>query len=194
MSRILVSVDPGKHGAISFFQDGVLDHVVDMPLIKTETKKAVTIFKHKDPKILIRSGERKGQRQTVIKTPAKHKTEIDFKAIEREIKEFQNTSWIDKSTQKDESIMVFEEQFMLLGQGHSKSIFLNLGKIIGIGMVLCREVKEVRAIVWKKHYNLIKKEKSDSIKIAKKLFDGWAFDSHDQAESALIGKYYLDMQ
>lgn len=192
-NRVLIAIDSGKHGAISFFHDGKLDHVIDMPLMKILTKKEVRVFKHKDPRAVYKSGKNKGQRPTKIKSPAKYKTEIDFNAVINEIMKYQAlvnpyADFMDN----DIFTMAIEEQFMLPNQGHSKPIFLNHGKLVGIGYVLCEKVIEIKASAWKKHYGL-GKDKENSIKLAKKIFD-WNFnDKKDgQHESALIGKYYLD--
>ena len=92
MNKITIAVDSGKKGGISFFFNGKLDHVIDMPTKKILVKKEVRVFKHKNKNILIKSGDKKGQRQTIIKSQAKYKTEIDFKNIVKEIQSYKDNA------------------------------------------------------------------------------------------------------
>ncbi len=178
---VLIACDIGKSGAFSVFNNGVLDDVLDMPLSKILVKKEVRVFKHKDPKVVFKGGANKGKRPTKIKTPAKYKKEIDFKRIKSIIGECQNYD--------GDIVFISETQFAI---AHGKSIYKNHGIITGIAMCYCDSVIEITPQEWQKHFGYNGSDKEKSVNLANSLFDGWEFKSHDQAESALIGKYFLD--
>lgn len=178
---IIIACDVGKNGAFSVFVDGILDDVIDMPLKRVLVKKEIRVFRDKNPKVVFKSGANKGERPTKIKTPAKYKTEIDFERIKSIIGECQNYD--------GDIIFISETQYAI---AHGKAIYKNHGIITGIAMCYCDSVVEIRPQEWQEHFGYDGSDKDKSIKLAKNFFDGWEFKSHDQAESALIGKYFLD--
>ncbi len=177
---ILISVDIGKKGAFSIFNNGVLDDVFDMPLKTIITKEASYKYKHKDKKIVYKTGAKKGERPRVVRFPKKTKTVIDFDAIKNVFREYENHG---------EVVFIAESQFAI---AHGKSIYQNYGEIRGIARCYCDDVIETRPQDWQKHFKYDGADKEKSMKLAKNIFDGWEFKRHDQAESALIGKYFLD--
>jgi len=175
----VLACDIGKKGAFSLFKDDVLCDVIDMPLKKIEVKKEVRVFKNKDPKIVYKSGKSKGERPTKIKTPAKYKYEIDFDSIKR----------LFESQAHNSIMFISEAQFAI---AHGKSIYQNYGKILGIALCYSSKMIEITPTQWQRHFGILKKDKEVSIKLAHQLFNNFTFTRHDQAESALIGKYLLD--
>lgn len=177
---ILISCDVGKNGAFSVFNNGILDEVINMPTIKRVIKEATYQYKHKDKAIVIKSGPNKGKRPMNVKTPAKVKIEIDFHGIKDFFSQYKNHG---------EVVFVSEPQYAI---GHGKAIYQNYGKILGIALCYCDDMYEVMPQTWQKHFEYKGTDKDRSLKLAHSIFDGWNFETHDQAESALIGQYVID--
>ncbi len=180
MPKIIIACDIGKHGAFAIFHNDILDEIFDMPLKTITLKKATYKYKYKDKKIVYKSGAKKGERKKVIRTPTKQKTVIDFDKIKETFREYENHG---------EVIFISETQFAI---AHGKTIYKNHGIITGIAMCYCDDVVEITPQSWQKHFGHKGTDKDRSLKLATKLFDGWTFSRHDLAESALIGKYYID--
>ena len=194
---IIISIDPGQEGAVAVFQDGVLDEIFDMPVRKVITKEMIPKFKHKNPKILIKSGKNKGKRQTVTRTPAKYEILYDIKDLYKRFKSVKK--YIDQINTN--AIVYVEQQQAGRNQSVTVKSLANYGRILGAAEIVFgyENLETVSANQWKRHFNLTKrkgdtdKQKKDrSIKLARKLFDGWDFKRHDLAEAALIGKFYLE--
>ena len=177
---VVIACDIGKKGAFSIFNNGVLDDVFNMPLTKIVSREATYKYKYADKKIVNKSGAKKGERPRIIRTPSKVKTAIDFNAIRDALKAYENHS---------EVVFIAEAQFAI---AHGKAIYQNYGEIRGIARCYCDSVIEIRPQDWQKHFNYDGADKERSMKLSKMMFEGWDFETHDQAESALIGRYYLD--
>jgi len=178
---IVVACDPGVDGALAIFHHGILDETFNMPTKQIILKEASYKYKYKDKSIVIKSGVKKGQRLKIIRKKAKTKKVIDFDKV---VVILEGLSILDA-----EVVLVLETQFAI---AHGKTIFQNYGELKGIGRVLCEKVFELTPQQWQRHHGITKANKDISIKIAERLFDGWVFRTHDLAESALIGQYYLD--
>ena len=179
---LIMSIDPGISGAISVFTAGVLTSVVDMPLIKLTTREPRTKFKHKDPKIVFKSGLAKGKRQRIQTHAGKYKHVLDFTKLVEGIK------WVSPD------VIVLETQFALTNR--AKTIYQNYGALLGISYALvgCNNTVEVPPVTWKNSLQLTNLDKVASIPLAEKLYPSFKFKSHDQADSVLIGYYYLKQQ
>lgn len=77
------------------------------------------------------------------------------------------------------SIVVIEQVGARKGEGAANSFYFGYGYGLFIGVCRCLEipVKHVTPSEWKKHFNLIKKPKSDSCLIARKRFPSFQFHS-----------------
>ena len=178
MSKV-IAIDFGINGAMAYFENEVLDDLKDVPKKKIILKKATYKFKHKDPKILVKSGVNIGKRAKVIKRPAKDKTVIDFEEI------------IEDMVKTYPDYVVLEKvAFMRMNSGTLTKIE-NHGILKGILMSHDIPFYEVPAITWKKKLN-VTSDKSTSLKMAGKLFEGWDFPRDDHAEAALIGHWYFN--
>jgi len=180
MSRVIIACDIGKQGAFAVFYNDTLDDVFDMPLKTITLKEATYKYKHKDKKIVYKSGSKKGERPKVIRTSSKKKTVIDFELIKNYMRGLENYG---------EVIFVAESQFAI---AHGKSIYQNYGEIRGIARCYCDDVVEINPKAWQKHFGYNGSDKERSLKLATTMFDGWDFERHDQAEAALIGQYYME--
>jgi hypothetical protein len=128
--------------------------------------------------------DEKGRLSEYGKIPLNNKGEIDFKAM------------VNIVCGRRESTFIIEEQFVKEGQGHSKSIFTNLGVLMGIGYALCDDVHLVNARKWKTALNLvskgaIKKTKQHAVTLCNKKY-GTDFTLKEDgiAEAILIGHYF----
>lgn len=169
----LISIDIGLKGAISVFQDGTLDHVQNMPTKTIIVKQEVRQFTNKNKSVLIKSGKNKGKRPSKIKTPAKTKTVMLWNKVDELFREY-----------PEGTIYVDEPQFAM---GYGKTIYQNQGIFHGLAIANGFKIIQIPPKKWQKHFDIKKKDKGLSIKIAHKIFEGWKFETHDQAESALIG-------
>jgi len=174
---LLISCDIGLKGAFSIFEDSKLSMIIDMPTLKVVTKKAVVVFKDKNRNIVIKSGKNKGKRPTIIKTPEKSKKIIDWSKVIELFKSFRGGVYID------------EPQF---AKGSGKTIYGNQGVIHGIAMTTNFSITQVTPQKWQCYFGILRSDKGKSTDIARKLFKDQDFCRHDRAESALIGRWYLD--
>jgi len=186
--KYVISIDPGLSGAISIFEDGILDDVIDMPVITETLSEAVYKFKHTNPNKVYKSGKKKGERPLVKKKNAKYKRHLDINSIKRLFEDYYS-----------DAVIVIEMQQLRMMSKAAITTLVNYGRLRGVAETTSSEVVLVPANKWKKKLNLNKNKKETdteykkrSIKLAKKLFDGWDFKTHDQAESALIGYYYFN--
>ncbi len=176
---MLISIDPGLTGAISFFEDNILQYTIDMPVKKVVIKEATYKFKHKDKNKVYKTGERKGERPTVIRTKAKTKTVLDIDKI----KSIFNDAF-------DDAVTVIEKQSYRKFQSGVETTLVNYGILLGIAHTHSRRVVEVSPQKWKSAMKLTS-DKADSISLAEDYFN-IEFKTHDQAESALIGLWWID--
>ena len=184
--QTLISIDCGKTGAISFFEDGHLDFFKHIPIIKIIDKPAKKKFKYRNPNIVIKSGDNKGKRQKVAWLKEEFHTILDIWKIEKMLQEY------------PEATVVIEQQLAMSGNKDVVETLQNYGQIVAVSRLNCHKVQTVAPSKWKSDLGLsdsslsYQKKKVKAHKLAHKLFDGWKFPSHDVAESALIGYHHLN--
>jgi len=149
----IYGIDIGLSGGVS---NG--DYDLKMPTYKRLTKKAYMVQK-KDAKgkaVVTKSGPNKGQKQMVIKSPAKYRNEIDTPVLYK---------WLN-----DADYIVIEAPGNTQGNSArvTKTTMTNFGKVLA-----CAELSNAKVIIvppsqWKKDLNL-SKEKQDSIDLCEKL-------------------------
>ena len=146
MSSKIIGIDSGKAGWV-IVRDGLeIIRTLPMPIRKVIDKKATTVFKYKDPKIVIKSGANKGQRQRVIKTKEKSHFELDERAIYVILNKYVNQGYK----------VAIEAQSGKKGNSAkaSTTIDFNYGKMICILELLEADYKCVDPLKWKKHFEL----------------------------------------
>lgn len=179
---VIISIDPGINGCIARFENGYLDDLQDIPTKTVVIKPARYKYKHKDPKIVIKSGENAGSRPKVIVTPAKTRRVIDFSRLTELLH--------DREYLGDGCPVVMEKTAFMRQNAGSLTKLENNGILKGILIARGVEPKEVQALTWKKALG-VTSDKETSMRLAAQLFEGWEFSRDDQAEAALIGKWYL---
>lgn len=176
----IISIDPGLYGCISVFNEGVLVHIADMPLNKICVRPPTTKFKHTDPKIVFKSGPSKGQRQRIQTNPGKYRNIIDFDKV------------IEGITSMAPDTIVIETQYALTYR--AKSTYQNYGALLGIcySAVGYNNTVEIHPSNWKRALGLQNMPKEASIPLAQSYYPHVTFSSHDRADAALIGYYYIN--
>ena len=174
----MIAIDPGLTGGICIDGKTML-----MPSMKILTKRARYVFKHKDKKIIIKSGPNKGDRPLIIKSKAKYKNELDIKTINSLFKKQKN------------NVCYIEELGITRGNSAkvTRTTQINYGKLIALLEIYDIRIEKVTAASWKKYFNL-SKEKTEAVELAEKL-SGENFRTKKMAlldgpaESYLIYKY-----
>lgn len=201
MSSYVISIDCGLSGAIAVFKDNRLVSVHDMPIKKKLVKKGLRVYKHKDPKIVYKTGKKKGERPTIWKTKPKHKTvfdDIGFYCLLHNV-------FLDVESDSGVAIVI-ERQMALKGQT-GWATAKNYGAVAAMCEVLTKtnmfwslndellHVEIVSPASWKKGMGLIGKDKDASMELAHSIFHGKVIDlkidRHDKAEACLMGRYFL---
>ena len=188
---ILYSIDIGLAGGISKFINGVYQDSIDMPVNKIEVKKARYKFDLLNgKKQFYKSGSQKGQPKMKQVSPAEYRTELDLFKIMEIFKE---------SADKNENIFViFESPAKSIGNSARTTATTNrnFGKLLATAELSGAEFDSVVPSKWKKDLSLTK-DKKECVEFAEKEFKrsfrtkgGRLLDG--QAESALIGKWFID--
>ena len=188
---ILYSIDIGLAGGISKFINGVYQDSIDMPVNKIEVKKAkykLDLLNGK--KQFYKSGSQKGQPKMKQVSPAEYRTELDLLKIMDIFKELAD---------KNENIFViFESPAKSIGNSARTTATTNrnFGKLLATAELSGAEFDSVVPSKWKKDLSLTK-DKKECVEFAEKEFrrsfrtkGGRLLDG--QAESALIGKWFID--
>ena len=139
----MVSADPGLLGSICI--DGT---TYPMPIKKIIVKEAITVFKYKDPKKLVKSGKNKGQRPTIIKSKAKYRTELDMNQIK---------ILFDCHSIQDR-VAYIEMPGNTRGNSAkaTKTTMMNYGKLLAVLELLGYRIEEIPANLWKRSMGLPK--------------------------------------
>jgi len=201
----IISIDVGLTGGISVFDGRTksLLSTVPMPVRTIVLKEARYKFRDKDPKVVFKSGKKKGQRPTKILSKQKVQVLLDVDAIVALIRKYRT-----KGSGKRGRIHIAIEKQQPMPRQNNTSHLINYGRMLAICEYLAKgRVTEVVPSVWKRSLALIfvKKNKGDkktpadvaelkakSLALAKSCYPHIDFqESHDLAESALIGKYFL---
>ena len=202
----VIGIDAGKAGWIIIRDELNIIETLPMPLRKVIDKEAVKVFKHKDKKILIKSGSHKGTRAKIIKTKEKSHFELDEITIYTLIEKYVNIGYK----------VAIEAQSGRTGNSSkaSTTISFNYGKMICILELLKVDYKEINPLSWKKYFSLdiSASEKKHYIlnyalsKDGKREFEKYkkqksidkAYElglknitKHDEAEAFLISEYYI---
>ena len=188
---ILYSIDIGLAGGISKFINGVYQDYIDMPVNKIEVKKARYKFDLLNgKKQFYKSGSQKSQPKMKQVSPAEYRTELDLFKIMDIFKE---------SADKNENIFViFESPAKSIGNSARTTATTNrnFGKLLATAELSGAEFDSVVPSKWKKDLSLTK-DKKECVEFAEKEFrrsfrtkGGRLLDG--QAESALIGKWFID--
>ena len=188
---ILYSIDIGLSGGISKFVNGVYRYSVDMPVDKIEVKKAkykLDLLNGK--KQFYKSGSQKGQQKMKQISPAEYRTELNLFKIMDIFKE---------SDSKYEKIFVIlESPAKSIGNSARTTATTNrnFGKLLAAAELSGADFDSVAPNKWKKDLSLTK-DKKECVEFAEKEF-GITFRTKGgrlldgQAESALIGKWFID--
>ena len=181
-----LSIDIGLTGGIAIWNNRLLSHIIPMPTNKILIKKAVTVFKYKDKKKVIKTGSKKGERPTVIKTPAKYRLELDIKALEKLFRK--------------QDFILFEDMGFSVGSSVSsvRTSAENFGRLKCICELNDIEYDVVRPHIWKKFFN-IGKEKKETLEIVSEHFITRDMDyftkrgklKDGEADAVAIGLYHL---
>ena len=151
-SPIVAGIDPGIFGGIA-----IGNAATPMPVTRTLIKEAITVLDLKDgKKQFYKSGPNKGEPKKRIKTAAKHKTELDVKAI------FALLAVVD--------ILVIETPGTSFGNAarSTSTVNKNYGKILAVAELCNCKIIPVAPAKWKKDMKL-SKEKLDSVIVAEDL-------------------------
>ena len=185
----IVSVDPGLAGGLSLFQDNKLIACISMPTVKVETKPArykLDLLNGK--KQFIKSGSNKGKPKMIQVSAAKYDTHLAL----NEIKDFFSFS------EPENVAIILEAPAMSFGNSASSTATTNqnFGKLLAVAELCNLNIFTVPPHKWKKDLNLTK-DKELCVSFAEKEFGrkfrtdrGRLLDG--QAESALIGKWFID--
>ena len=160
----------------------------DMPVIKKEIKPAryVLDLNSKGKKQYYKSGSKKGEVKMKLKTPAKHKTELDLHAI--------------NDLFKIADTIVFESPAMSRGNSAASSATTNInyGKLLAVAELYGSNIVTVVPHKWKSDLRL-SKSKLESIEMAEKL-TGKSFRTNrgrlidGPAEAFLIRHWYMQLK
>ena len=185
----IVSVDIGLAGGLSLFQDNKLVACISMPTVKVETKPArykLDLLNGK--KQFIKSGSNKGKPKMIQVSAAKYDTHMAL----NEIKDFFSFSEPEKVA------IILEAPAMSFGNSASSTATTNqnFGKLLAVAELCNLNIFTVPPHKWKKDLSLTK-DKELCVSFAEKEFSkkfrtdrGKLLDG--QAESALIGKWFID--
>ena len=188
---ILYSIDIGLSGGISKFVNRAYQYSVDMPVDKIEVKKAkykLDLLNGK--KQFYKSGSQKGQPKMKQISPAEYRTELNLFKIMDIFKE---------SDSKYEKIFVIlESPAKSIGNSARTTATTNrnFGKLLAAAELSGADFDSVAPNKWKKDLYLTK-DKKECVEFAEKEF-GITFRTKGerlldgQAESALIGKWFID--
>ena len=162
-----------------------------MPIIKVETKPAVKVFQKDSSgkKVYYSTGSRKGEPKMKIKTPAKHKTELNVQQL--------------YSIFKRTDIIVIERQNPRPGNsaGSSFTTGINYGKLLALAELSGAKIELVAPGVWKKYYELdmtpTEKKKLTNTEYKKlslnqaERLTGYKTSSDGIADAICIGMYWI---
>lgn len=188
---MLLGVDIGLKGGICLYDQKT---TIPMPILKIETKPAVTVLDLKNgKKQFYKSGPNKDQAKTKIKTPAKFETILD-------VHEIHNIFSAYYQNDTGPHTVVFEQPGTSFGNAASSTatVNFNFGQLVAIATLAGCIVKTVPAHKWKKDLNLTK-DKLQCVEEAEKL-SGLSFRTpkgalrDGEAESYLIAHWYKTQQ
>ena len=190
----VISIDIGLHGGISVFKKGIFIDSQNTPVIKIETKKAKSkLDLVNGKKQFFKTGKNKGEAKTIQTSKAEYKLELDIVKIYEIM-----TSHLFKNSEPEKVTIVFEAPGTSFGNSAATTATTNrnFGKLLALAELSGSKIVVVPAHKWKKDLNLTK-DKKECVEFAEKEF-GITFRTKGgrlldgQAESALIGKWFID--
>ncbi len=200
---ILIALDPGLAGGIATFESDsyktlVLKNAGIMPTIKIETKaKQMQLdldysTTKSGKKQFIKSGPNKGQVKMKMKSPAKHKVQL-------------NTGHI-YNLFKEADVIVLENQNPMRGNaaGASATLMKNYGKLLALAEISRAKLIIVQPQTWKKYYGLtLTKEEKKTITPTKYkqmsimkayMLSSWNTSYDGVADAICIGNYAIEKE
>ena len=181
----IISIDSGLNGAYSMFENGEYLYSKPMPTRKVITQQKLMQLDLKDgKKQVIKSGPKKGTYKMKVRRPEKTKKELDVETILEAMQEADH--------------IIIERQQPMIGNSAQSSftIGINYGKLFALAELSGDYITLVMPSVWKKYLKL-SRDKLDSVEMAESL-TGKSFRTdrgrllHDEAESMLIGHWFLE--
>jgi len=182
---IMLSIDSGINGGLSIFDGSTFKYSLPMPTYKNVVKKKLMQLDLKDgKKQVIKSGPNKGQFKMKVRSPEKTKTELNILEI--------------LFLMEESDVIIIERQNPRPGNSASSSFTtgINYGKLLACVELSGTKKVIVNPNVWKKYLKL-SDDKLKSVEMAESL-TGKSFRTkrgrlkHDEAESMLIGHWYLE--